>query len=261
MAKIVRIARTATLAEARRLEERALNASGAFQSLAYDGWLIGYRRGPTKRLRCVNPFYPSTLPVAEKIEWCSRFYAAAGLPAIFRLLPFAQPRRLDAVLECAGWEEFDRTMVLRAELGHEPRTLSRFQVEILDAASWEQSVAALLELDGDALAAAVTRARNYPLPHAGALIRHDGSVAACGLVKIEGDHAGLFAVTTAESLRGKGLGRAIVAALLKEARRRKARLAYLQVTADNEPALALYRGFGFERAYDYWYRARPGEQR
>jgi len=119
----------------------------------------------------------------------------------------------------------------------------------------------LIELDGDALAAAVTRARNYPLPHAGALIRHDGSVAACGLVKIEGDHAGLFAVTTAESLRGKGLGRAIVAALLKEARRRKARLAYLQVTADNEPALALYRGFGFERAYDYWYRARPGEQR
>jgi len=94
----LRRAPKATLAEARRLEERALNASGALQSLAYDGWLLGYRRGPTKRLRCVNPFYRSTLPIAEKIEWCTRFYAAAKLPAVFRLVPFAQPRGLDAIL-------------------------------------------------------------------------------------------------------------------------------------------------------------------
>jgi len=41
----VRGSRKTTLAEARRLEERALNASGAFQSLAYDGWLIGFLPG------------------------------------------------------------------------------------------------------------------------------------------------------------------------------------------------------------------------
>jgi hypothetical protein len=37
-------------AQARRLEEMALNASGAFQSLLYDGWLLGSRAGPTKRI-------------------------------------------------------------------------------------------------------------------------------------------------------------------------------------------------------------------
>src|SRR5712691_12846826 len=63
--------------EARRLEELSLNASGAFQSLLYDGWLLGYRPGPTKRLRCVNPFYPSTLPLQEKVLHCISFYAAA----------------------------------------------------------------------------------------------------------------------------------------------------------------------------------------
>jgi hypothetical protein len=28
--------------EARRLEELSLNASGAYQSLLYDGWLLGF---------------------------------------------------------------------------------------------------------------------------------------------------------------------------------------------------------------------------
>lgn len=36
---------------------------------------------------------------------------------------------------------------------------------------------------------------------------------------------------------------------------------YLQVTAENGPALALYSRFGFVAAHDYWYRAREGERR
>ena len=79
-------------------------------------------------------------------------------------------------------------------------------------------------------------------------------------VKLEDDHAGLFALKTADAWRGRGLGRAIVAALLAEARRRGAATAYLQVTANNGPALALYRRFGFGTAYEYWYRAREGER-
>src|SRR5207245_7472268 len=90
-------------ASERRIEERALNASGPFQSLVYDGWLLGYRPGPTKRLRCVNPFYRSTLSLDEKVAYCTAFYAAAKLPAIFRLLPFSEPPSLDAWLERAGW--------------------------------------------------------------------------------------------------------------------------------------------------------------
>ena len=252
--------RKTTLAQARRLEERALNASGAFQSLVYDGWLIGYRRGPTKRLRCVNPLYPSSLPLAEKIEWCRRFYATLKLPAIFRMVPFAQPHDLDRALDRAGWREFDRTMVQRADLARRVRTKCCVCVEILAPPQWDRAVAGLLEIEDEALVAAIERARSYPLPHTGALIRDNGTVAACGLLKLEGDHAGLFAVTTAEAHRGRGLGTAIVTALLAEARRRKARTAYLQVRADNAAALALYRAFGLARAYDYWYRARPGDQ-
>src|ERR1700719_4771283 len=95
--------RPAPWALARRLEERALNASGAFQSLVYDGWLLGYRPGPTKRLRCVNAFYSTSLPLAQKVDYCVRFYRSVSLPAIFRMLPFSDPPELDAYLEGRGW--------------------------------------------------------------------------------------------------------------------------------------------------------------
>ena len=249
-------------AEARRLEERALNASGAFQSLVYDGWLLGHRPGPTKRLRCVNPFYPSTLPIPEKIAWCSDFYAAANLPLIFRLLPFSEPASLDAWLEHDGWVSFERTVVQQAALATvSTPALPPGAAEIVDALRWVDLTARLLDADEEALPRIRERTASFPLPQAGALVRRDGEVVACGLLKLEGDYAGLFAVHTAQAWRGRGLGRTIVAALLGEARRHGARTAYLQVTTENAPALALYAHFGFAGAYDYWYRGRAAEQR
>jgi ribosomal protein S18 acetylase RimI-like enzyme len=246
----------------RRLEEMALNASGAPHSLVYDGWLLGYRPGPTKRLRSVNPFYGSTLPLERKIEHCIRFYAHAGLPAIFRMLPFSQPPELDAVLEHAGWGAFDRTLVLQSGLAdyREP-ALPRVAVDIVEPPAWEPLAAALLKPDAETLERIVARAASHPLSHAGALLRQNGEVVACGLLKLEDGYGGLFAVHTAEAWRGRGFGRAIVAALLAEARRRGATGAYLQVTADNAAAMALYHRFAFTVAHEYWYRAREGEQR
>ena len=246
---------------ARRLEELSLNASGAFQSLLYDGWLLGYRTGPTKRLRCINAFYASTLPLDQKVEHCVRLYESIGLPAIFRMLPFSHPPDLDIWLQRAGWDTFERTLVQHARLDALPALPpSPGKLMVLPVPEWHAAAAGLLTVSAEALAQQVERSRNYPLPHAGAVLERDGEVIACGLLKLEGDHAGLFVVNTAEEHRGQGCARAIVAALLVEAVRLGAHAAYLQVTAANVAALALYRHFGFVTAYDYWYRARPGEQ-
>lgn len=241
--------------DARRIEEYSLNASGAFQSLVYDGWLLGYRPGPSKRLRCVNPFYPSSLPVAAKIAHCVRFYRDAGLPPLFRLLPFSQPAGLDAELERERWVRFEPTLVQTVELGaSRSPAVPAHVVEIVAVAEWVDATAALLGVSGDDLPRQRERARSYPLAQAGALARRGGEVVAGGLVKLEGDAAGLFALATAPAMRGRGYGRAVVAALLAEARTRGARRAYLQVTAANTAATTLYAHFGFATEYDYWYR-------
>lgn len=249
-------------AQARRLEEMALNASGASQSLLYDGWLLGSRGGPTKRLRCINPIYRSSLPLERKLSYCTEFYRAASLPAIFRMLPFAQPAGLDAFLAERGWGEFERTLVLSAGLAAAVALPApAVEVELVAMTVWVEATRSLLGIAREALPRLLDRAASYPLPQIGALVRRGDEVVACGLAKVEEDHVGLFAVCTAPGLRRKGLGRATVGALLADAQQRGARTAYLQVTAQNAPALALYRRFGFETAYHYWYRAREGEQR
>lgn len=244
-----------SLLEARRIEEYSLNASGAFQSLIYDGWLLGYRPGPTKRLRCVNAIHPSTLPLADKVDRCRRFYVDVGLPPLFRMLPFSQPADLDRHLESDGWAAFETTLVMQTDISAMRfPALPSFAVELMAVAPWVEATAQLLELSDENRPAALDRARHYPLPQAGAIIRHEGEVVACGLVKLEDAMAGIFALATTPPLRGQGMGRAVVAALLNEARRRDARRAYLQVSQSNIPALALYFHFGFTTAYEYWYR-------
>ena len=71
------------------------------RQLFYDGWLLFLLAGKAKRGRSVNAHFGSTLPLAEKIAHCERLYARHGLPALFRITPFAQPAHLDAALAAA----------------------------------------------------------------------------------------------------------------------------------------------------------------
>ena len=93
----------------------------------------------------------------------------------------------------------------------------------------------------------------------GAVIEHEGRFIACGQVAIDDDIAGIYDMATDEQFRGQGLARTIVGALLDWAQQHGATKAFLQVNADNESALAVYRRYGFQTVYTYDYRARAGE--
>lgn len=87
--------------------------------------------------------------------------------------------------------------------------------------------------------------------------RADQAVLACGQFAREADLVGLYDITTAPASRNQGLARLLCERMLSEACRQDAKVAYLQVEADNTAARHLYNRMGFRDGYAYHYRAAP----
>ncbi len=244
--------------DTRRLEELSLNSSAPPGQLLYDGWLLRLMPGKAKRPRSVNAVYPSMLPLDVKIAHCERLYGAARLPALFRITPFCLPANLDADLERRGYGRFDTTSVECA-----PIRLEQAGAEGaagMNLRAWVEAVGDLRGTSPEHRVAHLARLEGMPLPVRGVAVQVAGRVVATGLTIVEDDCAGLFDIATHEQARRKGHARTVVAALLRAGYELGARHAYLQVAADNEPARRLYREFGFEERYRYWYRGRDGER-
>jgi ribosomal protein S18 acetylase RimI-like enzyme len=243
----------------RRLEELSLNSSAPPGQLLYDGWLLRFLAGKAKRARSVNAVYPSRLPLAEKIAHCEKVYGAAGLPALFRITPFCDPAGLDAELERRGYGRFDTTAVESAAIV--PDKHAAGAAREMDLAAWIEAVGELRGSPRPHRDAHRRRLESMGLALRAVGIESAGRVVATGLAMIEDDSAGLFDIVTHAQARRQGLARAVVASLLQGAWELGARSAYLQVEQDNEPARRLYRQFGFEERYLYWYRGRDGERK
>ena len=52
------------------MEELSYNAWASLQNLYYDGWILRFADGYTRRANSVNPIYPSTHDLNEKIAYC-----------------------------------------------------------------------------------------------------------------------------------------------------------------------------------------------
>jgi N-acetylglutamate synthase len=243
----------------RRLEELGLNSSTPPGQLLYDGWLLRMLPGKAKRARSVNAMYPSTLPLDTKIAHCERLYRATGVPMIFRITPFSQPRELDAELDRRGFGRFETTAVESADI--DPRHFEAATGRVLDLASWVDAVGDLRESPPEHRNTHRARLEGSPLALRAVAVEENGQIVATGLTIVEDDCAGLFDVVTREDARRRGHARAVVATLLKTAWEMGVRHAYLQVGQANAGARDLYRRFGFEERYTYWYRGRAGEQK
>ena len=243
--------------DARRLEELSLNSSAPPGQLLYDGWLLRFSPGKAKRARSVNAIYPSRLPLEEKVAHCERVYAERGLPAIYRISVHTDPPALDAMLDRLGYESFSPTEVQAAAI--DSGAIAGPEVECPRLEEWFDMVG---DLRGSAVAqrgAHLARLAALPLALRPVAVLEAGAPMATGLAIVEDGHVGLFDVVTREGERRRGFARTIVAALLRWGWEQGARRAYLQVEEGNDPAVALYKGFGFAHAYRYWYRGRPGE--
>ena len=82
----------------RHIEELALNAWPALQTLLLDGWVVRFANGYTRRANSVNPLYASEQDTDAKLRACEQFYRDRGLKVVFKMTAASQPDGLDALL-------------------------------------------------------------------------------------------------------------------------------------------------------------------
>lgn len=236
-----------------RVEEAALNAWPAPRQMIYDGWLLRFTGGPSKRVNSVNVIHPSSLPLAEKIAFCESIYALAELPPLFRVpAPFSTPELVQSLLE-AGYHAFDETHVLTRKLGEAEPLPDGLRVESFSVDDWIPYKGLISDAAPGPLALQ-QQILHCIMPEKQLIVLSAGEVpVACGMGVHEGDLLGYFSIYTQHDARRQGYARVVMAALTAWGLRRGAKLGYLQVEGFNQPARALYRQLGFELCYPYEY--------
>lgn len=237
------------------LEELAMNAWPSLQTMVYDGWLLRFAEGYTRRANSVHPLYRSTLALGEKLEACEALYRARQQPVVFKMTPAACPAELDAALAERGYRSEAATSVQLMDL-------EKVDVELAEgvvlreqfSVNWFEAFSRMNALD-TARTATLERILKAIVPrHCFAAILYKRQIIACGLGVLQGNYLGLFDILTDSDHRCQGYGRQVVESLLAWGKSCGARRSYLQVMHDNAPALHLYARQGYVEQYTYWYR-------
>lgn len=246
-----------------RIEDAGINASAPPQQRWLDGWLVRYNPGKAKRARCINAVAPGRLPLADKLQHAAQIFEEARLPMVVRITPFSQPTGLDEHLAAIGFGQIDDTRVMvcnaPADVLDKRSMPNGTEWVALPAVEFAQAVGALRGSPPDQRAAHAQRLLFSPVPYQGYAIRRlaDHAVLACGQFAREGEFVGLYDVTTAAEHRNQGLATTLCERMLSTSFNQGAKMAYLQVEADNGPARHIYAHMGFQDGYAYHYRVAP----
>jgi GNAT superfamily N-acetyltransferase len=241
----------------RTLEEISLNALPALRTVHYDGWVIRFANGYSRRANSVNPIYHSKVAIDEKIRRCEQLYGSIGQQVIFKLTDAVFPEDLDTVLEQKGYELDAPTSVRTLDLAHIGETTDD-DITISDKPTeeWLGQLIAMSKTDGRHFAT-IREMLGKIVPKAGFFsITRDNRIVACGLAVVDKNYVGLFDILTDPAYRRQGLGSRISSNMLRWGKAGGARTAYLQVMNVNKPAITLYENLGFAEAYKYWYRVK-----
>lgn len=220
------------------------------------GWLLPMDGGSIGRARSAVPLCHAGADPSVLDAITARYRARGFVPA-FRLPDGPAFEALHDALRTQGYVRDQPTLTQvgqvqdllavhpgpAAELNHSPDTgwMAMFMGEGFDP------------LEGASRARSLARARSTLY----ASVCENGQTVACGAAAFGAGWLGVHGMRTAVSHRGQGLAARLLHTMALEALRRGIERVFLQVVADNAPALALYRRAGFSTAWTYAYWRLP----
>lgn len=222
------------------------------------GWTMRFNEGYSRRANSVITDTDPGMDVDEAIERVEARYRSYRLPPAFAISPITQPADLDQRLAAKGYRAEGHSIVMMSPgasmLVHTPWV----NISISAHASELWSRRAFEGMDTNGRAARLGIVRRIEPPAAYATAEMYGEIAATGVaVGRQVGHTrvvALHSLSTSKRLRGKGAGKAVLAALGRWALSFEKSMLILQVERGNTAAMSLYMRFGFRPLYKYHYR-------
>ncbi len=251
------------------LEELALNAWPALQTALYDGWVMRFANGYTRRSNSILPLYPAQREAAEKMAWCESVYRERGLPVVFKLFGKTRSQELDAFLDEQGYRADAFTSMQTLDLSswqgdpaQQAAATSKVILESQPTLAWQAAFGRMQHGSKEHCLSEAEAQTHQQLLEAiiprkrFASVRVAGQVIGCGLGVAQDGFLGIFDIVIDPGYRRQGHGERLMGSLLAWGKQQAVHTAYLQVMQNNEPALRLYDRLGFREAYPYWYRVK-----
>ncbi|MDX2274859.1 MAG: GNAT family N-acetyltransferase [Hyphomonadaceae bacterium] len=240
------------------IEHATLRAWPAREMEDYTGWRLCAASGVTGRVNACWPIEWRGGDIDAAIDAVEAWYGARNLAPRFKLTDGAYaPIDLTAHLERRGYAPTMRTLVMIASLASEPAhyeavTRASDMPPSFDRALTESTADADDLEERRAIAARMPRPRVFATRE-----QEDMRALAVGASACAGKLAGVFLMRTVPEARRQGHAQHILRALLDWAWAQEATHAFLQVDADNAPAIALYEREGFVTLTTYCFWRRP----
>jgi len=231
------------------LELVAARGWPAAEAARIGGWRLYASSGYSGRINACWPLGRPRLPAIEAVGRVEAWYAARRLPPRFKIVEGAAPGLVRRLVE-RGYQSGPATQTMVGPTAD----LADPNVKVAEAADAD-FVRVFTADQGDDPGDAQERLEalgQIPAPRFFATAR-EAEPAAIGVCAVEGDWAGILAMRTDPQYRRRGFARRVLSTLLTSAKGAGATRSYLQVEAQNAPAVELYRGAGFEYAYSYRY--------
>jgi ribosomal protein S18 acetylase RimI-like enzyme len=220
-------------------------------------WVLRAHGGVTGRANSAMAVGDPGVPLAAALTRTAEWYADRGLPPLLQV-PLADPA--NQPMADAGWQRAHVTVVQVAPIDPVLASLRapaglRAAVAPTPSPEWLTLMHDLDARDPDVHVAILTGPRVV-----GFVTVYDetagGEPVGIGRVSVEGSWGGVTSVDVAPPARRRGVGSAVMAALLGWAREQGAVSSYLQVRAGNPAALRLYDALGYVTHHPYCYRSK-----
>jgi ribosomal protein S18 acetylase RimI-like enzyme len=235
------------------LERATLDAVAPAEVGTLPGWLLPFDTTTVGRAISAVPLRHTDLDTALIAQIEAR-YARRNLKTQFRVADVPGLATLQQALREHGYSAQQATLTLVGTVAQWPQLRPELAIQLSAQATQAWASVYLSSdfdpQDGANRVRALSRSQHLVFA---CLSDATGAIAA-GTAAFSQGWASLHGLRTVARERGKGCARSLIAALGQEAQARNVKRCFLQVEANNAPAIKLYRSLGFQTAwlYHYW---------